>query len=144
MNTETAKNYLNQYRNAVANLQDKREELNKLYYNIGIQSSGIDTNKVQFSPRPDKIERQAIEIAELEKEIEILEKIAAEIKKDTIETIKLVPDWRLRRILLYRYILDKNWQSIAQSIGRTYKHTVNVLHKKALLSLIKVNRYKKV
>ena len=28
MNTETAKNYLNQYRNAVANLQDKREELN--------------------------------------------------------------------------------------------------------------------
>ena len=138
MNTETAQEYLNQYSNAVARLQDKREELMMAQEKRGISSAGLDANKVQTSPRQDKLESLAIDIVTLEKDVEVMEQTVKQIETDIRATIELIDDWRLRRILLWKYILNQDWRSIASSIGRDYKYTVNELHPKALIALINV------
>ena len=138
MNTETAQEYLNQYSNAVARLQDKREELMMAQEKRGISSAGLDANKVQTSPRQDKLESLAIDIVTLEKDVEVMEQTVKQIEADIRATIELIDDWRLRRILLWKYILNQDWRSIASSIGRDYKYTVNELHPKALIALINV------
>ena len=136
MNTETAQEYLNQYRNAVARLQDKKEELMMAKEKRGISSAGLDANKVQTSPRQDKLESLAIDIIALEKDVEVMEQTVKQIEEDIRTTIELIDDWRLRRILLWKYILNKDWRTIASSIDRDYKYTVNELHPKALIALI--------
>ena len=138
MNTETAQEYLNQYRNAVARLQDKKEELMMAQEKRGISSAGLDANKVQTSPRQDKMESLAIDIVTLEKDVEVMEQTVKQIEADIRATIELIDDWRLRRILLWKYILNQDWRSIASSIDRDYKYTVNELHPKALIALINV------
>lgn len=138
MNTETAQKYLNQYSNAVARLQDKKEELMMAQEKRGISSAGLDANKVQTSPRQDKLESLAIDIVTLEKDVEVMEQTVKQIEADIRATIELIDDWRLRRILLWKYILDQDWRSIASSIDREYKYTVNELHPKALIALINV------
>ena len=138
MNTETAQKYLNQYSNAVARLQDKKEELMMAQEKRGISSAGLDANKVQTSPRQDKLESLAIDIVTLEKDVEVMEQTVKQIEADIRATIELIDDWRLRRILLWKYILDQDWRSIASSIDRDYKYTVNELHPKSLIALINV------
>lgn len=138
MNTETAQEYLNQYSNAVARLQDKKEELMMAQEKRGISSAGLDANKVQTSPRQDKLESLAIDIVTLEKDVEVMEQTVKQIETDIRATIELIDDWRLRRILLWKYILNQDWRSIASSIDRDYKYTVNELHPKALIALINV------
>ena len=138
MNTETAQEYLNQYSNAVARLQDKKEELMMAQEKRGISSDGLDANKVQTSPRQDKLESLAIDIVTLEKDVEVMERTVKQIEEDIRATIELIDDWRLRRILLWKYILNQDWRSIASSIDRDYKYTVNELHPKALIALINV------
>ena len=138
MNTETAQEYLNQYSNAVARLQDKREELMMAQEKRGISSAGLDANKVQASPRQDKLESLAIDIVTLEKDVEVMEQTVKQIEEDIRATIELIDDWRLRRILLWKYILNQDWRSIASSIDRDYKYTVNELHPKALIALINI------
>ena len=138
MNTETAQEYLNQYSNAVARLQDKKEELMMAQEKRGISSAGLDANKVQTSPRQDKLESLAIDIVTLEKDVEVMERTVKQIEEDIRATIELIDDWRLRRILLWKYILNQDWRSIASSIDRDYKYTVNELHPKALIALINV------
>lgn len=138
MNTETAQEYLNQYSNAVARLQDKKEELMMAQEKRGISSAGLDANKVQTSPRQDKLESLAIDIVTLEKDVEVMEQTVKQIEADIRATIELIDDWRLRRILLWKYILNQDWRSIASSIDRDYKYTVNELHPKALIALINV------
>ena len=102
MNTETAQEYLNQYRNAVARLQDKKEELMMAQEKRGISSDGLDANKVQTSPRQDKLESLAIDIIALEKDVEVMEQTVKQIEEDIRTTIELIDDWRLRRILLWK------------------------------------------
>jgi hypothetical protein len=138
MNTETAQEYLNQYSNAVARLQDKKEELMMVQEKHGISSAGLDANKVQTSPRQDKLESLAIDIVTMERDVEVMEQTVKQIEEDIRAMIELIDDWRLRRILLWKYILNKDWRSIASSIGRDYKYTVNELHSKALIALINV------
>ena len=138
MNTETAQEYLNQYSNAVARLQDKKEELMMAQEKRGISSAGLDANKVQTSPRQDKLESLAIDIVTLEKDVEVMEQTVKQIEADIRATIELIDDWRLRRILVWKYILNQDWRSIASSIDRDYKYTVNELHPKALIALINV------
>ena len=138
MNTETAQEYLNQYSNAVARLQDKKEELMMAQEKRGISSAGLDANKVQTSPRQDKMESLAIDIVTLEKDVEVMEQTVKQIEADIRATIELIDDWRLRRILMWKYILNQDWRSIASSIDRDYKYTVNELHPKALIALINV------
>ena len=138
MNKETAQEYLNQYSNAVARLQDKKEELMMAQEKRGISSAGLDANKVQTSPRQDKLESLAIDIVTLEKDVEVMEQTVKQIEADIRATIELIDDWRLRRILLWKYILNQDWRSIASSIDRDYKYTVNELHPKALIALINV------
>ena len=138
MNTETAQEYLNQYSNAVARLQDKKEELMMAQEKRGISSAGLDANKVQTSPRQDKLESLAIDIVTLEKDVKVMEQTVKQIEADIRATIELIDDWRLRRILLWKYILNKDWRTIASSIDRDYKYTVNELHPKALIALINV------
>lgn len=138
MNTETAQEFLNQYSNAVARLQDKKEELMMAQEKRGISSAGLDANKVRTSPRQDKLESLAIDIVTLEKDVEVMEQTVKQIEADIRATIELIDDWRLRRILLWKYILNQDWRSIASSIDRDYKYTVNELHPKALIALINV------
>ena len=136
MNTETAQEYLNQYSNAVARLQDKKEELIMTQKKRGVSSTGLDANKVQTSPRQDKLESLAIDIVTLEKAVKVMEQTVKQIEADIRATIELIDDWRLRRILLWKYILNQDWRTIASSIDRDYKYTVNELHPKALIALI--------
>ena len=138
MNTETAQEYLNQYSNAVARLQDKKEELIMTQKKRGVSSTGLDANKVQTSPRQDKLESLAIDIVTLEKDVKVMEQTVKQIEADIRATIELIDDWRLRRILLWKYILNQDWRTIASSIDRDYKYTVNELHPKALIALINV------
>ena len=138
MNTETAQEYLNQYSNAVARLQDKKERLMMQQEKRGISYAGLDANKVQTSPRQDKLESLAIDIVTLEKDVEVMEQTVKQIEADIRATIELIDDWRLRRILMWKYILNQDWRSIASSIDRDYKYTVNELHPKALIALINI------
>lgn len=134
--TETAKEYLKQYNDAVQRWQDKKEELEMEREKRGISSAGMDANKVQTSPRQDKLEMVAIDIVNLEREVALQEAAVKEIEAEIRATIELVEDWRLRRILLWKYILGKDWRAIASSIDRDYKYTVNELHTKALIAII--------
>lgn len=138
MNTESAQQYLNQYNNALARLQDKKEELLIAREKRDVSSVGFDANKVQTSPRRDKLEMIAIDIITLEEAVKIQEQKVKEIEEDIRATIELIDDWKLRRILLWRYILNREWKVIAKSIDRDYKYTVNELHPKALIALINV------
>lgn len=134
--TETAKEYLNQYKYASMRWRDKKEELMMEMEKRGIMSRGQEADKVQSSPKKDKLERVAIEIVTLEREVELEEKTMKQIEKDIRGTIELVDNWRLRRILLWRYIYNKDWKTIAHSIDRDYKYTVNELHPKALVAIM--------
>lgn len=134
--TETAKEYLKQYNDAVQRWKDKKEELEMEREKRGISSAGMDANKVQTSPRQDKLEMVAIDIVNLEREVALQEAAVKEIEAEIRATIELVEDWRLRRILLWKYILGKDWRAIASSIDRDYKYTVNELHTKALIAII--------
>lgn len=134
--TETAQEYLNKYNDAVSRWMDKKEELEMAKEKRGASSAGMDANKVQTSPRQDKLEMVAIDIVTLEREIDLQEAAVKEIEAEIRATIELVEDWRLRRILLWKYILGKDWKAIALSIDRDYKYTVNELHPKALIAII--------
>ena len=58
-----------------------------------------------------------------------------EIKKEILAAVKELEDSTLRTLLIARYINFKTWEQIAAEMHYSYKHTVHILHPKALLKL---------
>lgn len=131
----TAKAYLRQYREAVAELKCKEQEREMLYEratNVSPSMNGGTPNAGEIS---DKTGRGAVSIVELDEvisaEIQNLKQLLTEIRS----TISKVQDANERNLLTYYYICGFTWEQTAVQMSYSYVHVVKNLHPAALKSI---------
>lgn len=112
----TAKEYLQQYRDAVRMVYATQDHL-------------AEIRSIETRVNPDYSVKCIMQAEDrLRDEIENMEATECEI----ISAINNVKDGTLKTILYERYINGKTWERIACEMNYTYKHLVAVLHPKAL------------
>lgn len=131
-----SKRYLRQVREAdmrVNNLISEKEQLATLAECAGAIPI---SEKVQSSPRADKMENAIIRMVQIEMKLD--EKIDSYIyfKHRVIEQLEDIGDERYYNLLYKRYIEYKDFVIIAREMGYEYRSILN-LHGKALLSFEK-------
>lgn len=127
----TAKEYLQQYRDAVRRTiaaQDHLDELRAIAERITPRYGGEGGGTVQSGDRLGETVAKIIAAEDrLDAEISLL--IATE--REIESAINNVDDSILRKLLYERYINGKTWEQIAVSLNYTYRR-VTQLHGKAL------------
>ena len=131
-----AKEFLNQYRNAlitIRNLEAEAEELEMLAMKATIS---IDGERVQSSGRKDRMAELAAKLADIE--IELMDK-----RTEALSTMRKIgrviasvenPDYR--RLLHMRYVERHTWEEIAVEMNISYQWVCK-LHGRALQEIEK-------
>ena len=125
-----ARAYLEQIREAEADVKADKERLEEMEEMIGIQASlyAVGGKNGEAS---DPTGSQAMKIYEVMEQVRgnivtlilLKEKITAEIDK--------IDDTALRRLLKHRYVLGKRWDDVADTLGYERRYTLK-LHGKEL------------
>lgn len=126
----TAKEYLKQYREAVARVdlaQAHLTELHALAERITPNYSGGSGAHAHGDRLGAAVARIVDEEARIDREISRM----AEIEQAVTEKIEAVGDERLRVILYRRYILGEKWEQIAVAMRLDYRWVLR-LHGRAL------------
>ena len=126
-----AKEFLNQYRNAlitIRNLEAEAEELELLAMNTTIS---IDGERVQSSGRKDRMAELAAKLADIE--IELMDKRteALSIMRKVGQVIASVENPDYRQLLHMRYVERHTWEEIAVEMHISYQWVCK-LHGRAL------------
>lgn len=132
----TAKEYLSEYRKLNTKVKLLNRDIEKLLSEIGGGSISLGVEKVQTSVKGDRVERMAIQLAELKTEREEL--LALCIRKlDQIEkTIFRVEDPVYQKLLHDKYISLMSWSEITDDLHFTSEAYVRgKLHSKALQAI---------
>lgn len=124
----SAKEYLTRLRLLSVEISNKKKELEECR-----KLSGIDygAERVQTSPKGDKLERQALKCLCLEEEIQSDIKIMIEIRHDIIKAIHALENIRYVQILHKRYVEYKSLHTIAAEMKYSYSR-IKHLHGDAL------------
>lgn len=133
----TAKEYLQQYRDAVRRAtaaQDHLDELRAIAERITPRYGGESGGTVHSGDRLGETVAKIIAAEDrLDAEISML--IATE--REIEAAINNVDDSILRKLLYERYINGKNWESISVMLHYSYQHVTHFLHPKALVAVKK-------
>lgn len=120
----TAKEYLQQYRDAVRMVYATQDHL-------------AEIRSIETRVNPDYSVKCIMQAEDrLRDELENLEATEREI----LNAINNVKDGTLKTILYERYVNGKTWERIAVEMNYTYKHLVAVLHPKALKLFERCNK----
>jgi hypothetical protein len=135
----TAKEYLSQYTDCLAEIETLTEEVMRLRSLAMKVTVAFDSDGSAAGTRStDKLERCVDKILESETRMNARINDLSAIRQDVFDTIMKVQDGRLRTLLLMRYISGTSFEGIAAKMGYTYKHTVNNLHPEALQEVEKI------
>lgn len=129
----TAKEFLSQYTDCLAEIETLSEEVVRLRslamkVTVAFESDGSAAG----SRSTDKLERCVDKIMEAEEKMNGRISELSSIRQTVFDTIMLVPDGKLRTLLLMRYISGKPFEGIATKMGYTYNHIVKNIHPEAL------------
>lgn len=127
----TAKEYLQQYRDAVRRAKaamDHLDELRAMVERITPNYGSFGGGGKQTGDRLGAAVARIVDAeARVDAEIELLTATAREVKT----TIKAVPE-PYRTLLYERYINGKTWEQIAVTLNYSFVHVVHRLHPAAL------------
>lgn len=133
----TAKDYIRQLRDIDEEIRDKREELIRLNARAESCSSPQLTGMPGGSGGNDKIAELVSRIVDTENYIRQQMIKLTELNYEIAEQIDSLTDIRYRLILVKRYILQKDWYTIADEMGYSVQRCYQ-LHGYALSAFSKV------
>jgi DNA-directed RNA polymerase specialized sigma subunit len=133
----TAKEYLQQYRNADREINAKLDQIHRLRELATKTTSILTPDKVQTQSQ-NKTEIIVAKIVDLKREVDAEIDGLAKIKRRVENAINQVPDGKCRGVLKRRYINGKTWEQIAVAFNMSY-FGVCKLHGRALPEFIKNN-----
>ena len=126
----TAKEYLQQYRNANREINAKLDQISRLRELATKTTQTLTADRVQSSPE-NKLEHICAKIADMEAEVDAQIDQLQVIKERVEKVIGQVSDASQRAVLERRYINGERWEEIAVELNYTYRH-VTRLHGEAL------------
>lgn len=126
----TAKEFLQQYRDADREINAKLDQIHRLRELATKTTTAFGDDWVQSSAE-NKTEKIVAKIVDLEKEVNNEINRFQNIKHEVESTIALVPDSKQRAVLTRRYISGKTWEQIAVDLNYTYRN-ICYIHGRAL------------
>lgn len=144
MDTRRAREYLNKYRQALADIERTNLLIDKL--SAALEAQGIDTTKekIRFSNIDDRMADLAIELIDAKEKLYAALDYAASQAIEVSETIGKISNPKQREVLHLRYIAGAKWDDIAREVHHD-RSWVFRLHDHALeeveLLLRKGNRH---
>ena len=135
----TAKEYLNQYHDALFEIETLTEEVQRLRSLAEKITVAFDSDGgAPGTRRTDKLEECVEKIMESEEKIQARADELARIRQEVYDTIIKVHDSKLRTLLLMRYIGNSTFETIAYTMNYSYKHITHNLHPEALEEIEKL------
>jgi len=131
----TAKEYLQQYRNADREINTKLDQIHRLRELATKTTSILTPNKVQTQSQ-NNTEIIVAKIVDMENEVDREIDELGKIKHNVESAIQEIPDHRHRDVLYMRYLNGKRWEEIAVSLNYDF-HYVLKLHGSALYEIKK-------
>lgn len=125
-----AKEFLQQYRNADAEISAKLEQIARLRSLAAKTTQTLTSDVVRTSPE-NKLERIVTKIADMENEVDADIDRLQDVKKQVENVITTVPEPKQRAVLTRRYINGQTWERIAVDLNLSYQWVCE-LHGRAL------------
>lgn len=127
------KRYLKQIVLLEKKIKYKLEEIERLRTLVGVSGMNYDKENIQTSKKYDPMGDKVAEIVELERVV----KEYMKQRRAIIEQIDNMEQAKYYEVLTNRYVLDKDWYTIADTMGITTT-TVMRLHHEALEEFKKI------
>ena len=133
-----AKDYLNHIRTLGNRIDSRVEELAHLKSAMGLNAVQMKQEGVENGSRSNNRDSAYLKIIELEEELgdEIVS--MQRQKLEACRMIEKLDNLMQMKVLKERYLNNKTWQDIANSIDRSYRHTLKV-HGWALVEFASMN-----
>lgn len=132
-----AKEFLRQYRNLLAEIDNMEAEVEKLRNEAATIRMRNDDERVQSSLIGDKTGEYATKIADMTIEIMGVRSKAIEKMREVSRVISLVENPDYKELLHMRYVRCLTFEKIAVKTERSYRHVIR-LHGGALLEIKKI------
>lgn len=132
-----AKEFLRQYRNLLAEIDNMEAEVEKLRNEAATIRMRNDDERVQSSLIGDKTGEYATKIADMTIEIMGVRSEAIEKMREVSRVISLVENPNYKELLHMRYVRCLTFEKIAVKTERSYRHVIR-LHGGALLEIKKI------
>lgn len=125
----TAKEFLQQYRNADHDINAKLDQIHKLR-ELATKTTQALSERVQTSAE-NKTEKIVSKIVDMENEVDAEIDNLQAIKHKIMAVIKQVSDTKQRMVLERRYINGETWEQIADNLNYSYMQICRI-HGRAL------------
>lgn len=126
----TAKEYLQQYRNADRAINTRLDQIHRLRELATKTTQTLTADRVQSSPE-NRVERIVSKIADLENEVDSEIDQLGDIRRQVQGVIEQVPNAAQREVLTRRYMIGERWEEIAVELNYDYRWVLK-LHGRAL------------
>ena len=118
----TAREYLWQLKNIDKRIEDKMEEAQRWRDIAENVTSKVSKDKVQTTPKPDKMADAIVNAVQYEQESEELARRLAEFKNKVIHMIDAIDDIRYYDILKMFFVRNMRIVDIRSSLDRSDRH----------------------
>lgn len=118
----TAREYLWQLKNIDKRIEDKMEEAQRWRDIAENVTSKVSKDKVQTTPKPDKMADAIVNAVQYEQESEELARRLAEFKNKVIHMIDAIDDIRYYDILKMFFVRNMKIVDIRSSLDRSDRH----------------------
>lgn len=134
----TAREYLSKLEKIEIKIKQKTEERQELMQRATSITTSFGFDKVQTSPKHDKMEYSVVKAADLDKEIEEITFDFLVQKDRMINQIQELSEVKHIDLLFQKYVQHKKLETIAEEMNYSYQY-VRKLHGKALKEFEKVH-----
>ena len=132
----TAREYLEQYQNALWEERRLRRHILRLRDRLAIHGIDSSREKIQVTKRNDGQAALVAALVDLEKEQAAKRRECLAIMEEVTAAIESLDDQRLRTILWMRYVEGAPWRDVSKRTGYSYRYAFR-LHTLALLEIAK-------
>lgn len=122
----TTKQYLSQIGRYERMIDDKLTELYRLRQIASSISISVSDDKIMSSGSQDKMGDAVAKIVDLEKSVEDTITKYTETRQKIIMQIDNMPDINAYSVLFNRYVANKSFEKIADSIGYSVRQTIRI------------------
>lgn len=122
----TTKQYLSQIGRYERMIDDKLTELYRLRQIASSISISVSDDKIMSSGSQDKMGDAVAKIVDLEKSVEDTITKYTETRQKIIMQIDNMPDINVYSVLFNRYVANKSFEKIADSIGYSVRQTIRI------------------
>ena len=136
----TAKQYLKQYQNALNEIRCKEAERQSILDKATNISPALEGGTPTAGNVTDKTGRGAVNIAEIDSQIEAEQARLKQVLASIRHTISQVSDSAERQVLTYHYICGYTWEQTAVEMSYSYTHIVANMHPSALRKVTNIIR----